>query len=167
MRLAGLGQLEKVFQVRSQLGEQRTDSAPTTAMSLGFRGVDDHSPCGEVDIRPFERRAFAGHSESAVAGQCDDRSPLRVGSRFDAIVDNFSIDEVLPLLIGKYRAGQVLERVVVDQSLFNRRIKELLGFAGSAADRAVSDRGSVFVAGVALGREVNSPLRRVGFGDRF
>jgi hypothetical protein len=94
------GQFLEVFQVRSKFWEKRTDSASAATVVSGLGRSQDHLAGCKVDVFPLQRNHFAGHPKSAVAGQCDDGSPLGIGHGCDHSVDCLAGDEVLAGFIG-------------------------------------------------------------------
>ncbi|HYT91308.1 MAG TPA: hypothetical protein VEL76_21530 [Gemmataceae bacterium] len=119
------GLLERLFEVRPQLGEDRHPALRLALVLLGLRARDAEAVQFPVDVSPLQGLVLGGAAESAVARQGEDQPPLQVGAGVEDALARLAVHEELAGLVAHAGRLHVLERVFDDQFLAEGGAEEL------------------------------------------
>ncbi|MEX2287448.1 MAG: hypothetical protein WD648_10185 [Planctomycetaceae bacterium] len=158
--------VERLFQVGQQFGEDWHHPRFPPFVVFGFRAAHAKAAMLPVDVAPRQGMVLRRATQAAVAAQRDNQTPFRVRAGIEHLFRLGAGNEVIAFAIRQVRRLELGERVLGDDALLEREIKELLREAGPLVDRGLGKLARLLlVAAVEARFEPVPPAFRVARGD--
>ncbi|MDC0934770.1 hypothetical protein OAS39_00685 [Pirellulales bacterium] len=111
---ARLGGIERGFQVRQQLGEDRHEPHAAVRMLLCLGRMNGETLRRPVHVAPTKPKHFARTTQAAVASQGEHKSPFCIRAGFEHLSGRLWRYKVFSRIVPQNRRGLVCKRIAVD-----------------------------------------------------